>query len=706
MGPIDFDAILRPKPRDDGATAVALAAHAAAHDDTEMVDAEPSPAELRARVPRIQVSFFWMRLTRAQIMQLTPLACYFLPAQVPVCFGMTPLANGYDKTAARIIRARFFATLGFTYEEVMHSTIQDCAALGVATELGHDRDPCEMHQDDKPNRAGFGYLTRSKNGVVINPFPECQDLLSRLHKLGVHFSFSTRFDTMILMLDTAGVRSPRIRIAVDLNTTRVSACLNLIHSALRMHKLLLVYAAANPLSPVAKVSYADYVVLAQLEAIARCSATCAVLVQTEQYFTKAIGFPLHMRMLEQLRADTFTVIHLDAITESPVLVRREMAKEQLTTLAREALRRTTLEAERRHCGNLGDELSGANVVMSDSAKLATLLDPRTCTCMHLPEDGPLAREEFAEQLVPELKEAYIEYGFNAARFWEAKAKRAEAPAPVVVEPEAEPDAPPPPRVARPNAFGFSAPRASVDVAVPPPESEAAKSARRATAARNATSKLRCDLASHFDIVHNNYVLYCSEIDWRALFPDLNLPADGDYDLLDDLIEADVTVILDAMIRADPDRARFGYLPYMATGSKASVGAFLASSYAERVNSAGNLILTKGNTLLADDEIDMCVVLRMNRNFMAYMRKHFGHISRQQFRATVVTGAQNNPPEPDAPSRLSQIPKKAGVKAAPAAAAASPRASAQGSLHSHFAPRPPAAATGAPAAPAAPAAAPP
>ena len=602
---------------------------------------------------------------------------------------MTPLADGYDKTAAKIIRARFFATLGFTYEEVTHSTIQDCAALGVATELGHDRDPCEMHQDDKPNRAGFGYLTRSKNGVVINPFPECQDLLSRLHKLGVHFSFSTRFGKMILMLASADIRSPKIRIAVDLNTTRVSACLNLIHSALRMHKLLLIYAAANPLSPVAKVSYADYVVLAQLEAIARCSATCAVLVQTEQYFTKAIGFPLHMRMLEQLRSDTLLVIHLDAITESPVLVRREMAMEQLTTLAREALRRTTVEAERRHCGNLGGDLSGANVVMSDSAMLATLLDPRTATCMHLPEDGPLGREEFAAKLVPKLKEAYIEYGLNAARFWEAKAKGAEAPAPVVVEPEPEPDAPPP-RAARPNAFGFSAPRAVVDVAAPSAESEAAKSARRATAARNAAWKLRCDLAKHFDIVHNNFVLYCSEIDWPALFPELNLAADGDYDLLDDLIEADATVIYDAMIRADPDRARFGYLPYMATGSKASVGAFLASSYAERVNSAANLILTKGNTLLADDEIDMCVVLRMNRNFMTYMRKHFGHISRQQFRATVVTGAQNNPPGPGAPPRLSEIPKKAGAKAA------------QGSLHSHFAPRPPAAAaaTRAPAAPAA------
>ena len=40
------------------------------------------------------------------------------------------------------------------------------------------------------------------------------------------------------------------------------------------------------------------------------------------------------------------------------------------------------------------------------------------------------------------------------------------------------------------------------------------------------------------------------------------------------------------------------------------------------------------------------------------------------------GTAGNPPDPDAPPRLSEIPKKAGAKAT------------QGSLHSHFAPRPP------------------
>jgi len=41
---------------------------------------------------------------------------------------------------------------------------------------------------------------------------------------------------------------------------------------------------------------------------------------------------------------------------------------------------------------------------------------------------------------------------------------------------------------------------------------------------------------------------------------------------------------------DPDATKYGFLPYMATHSRGSVGSLLASSYAERINSAANLIL--------------------------------------------------------------------------------------------------------------------
>ena len=37
--------------------------------------------------------------------------------------------------------------------------------------------------------------------------------------------------------------------------------------------------------------------------------------------------------------------------------------------------------------------------------------------------------------------------------------------------------------------------------------------------------------------------------------------------------------------------------------------------------AGGDAVTDGNTLLSDEELEMLVILRMNRDFMIYMREH-------------------------------------------------------------------------------------
>ena len=61
----------------------------------------------------------------------------------------------------------------------------------------------------------------------------------------------------------------------------------------------------------------------------------------------------------------------------------------------------------------------------------------------------------------------------------------------------------------------------------------------------------------------------------------------------------------------------GPLPAMA---RRYVGANLAESFCERIISCANQVMTKGNTLLDDDELQMIVMLRMNRPFMEYMRR--------------------------------------------------------------------------------------
>ena len=79
---------------------------------------------------------------------------------------------------------------------------------------------------------------------------------------------------------------------------------------------------------------------------------------------------------------------------------------------------------------------------------------------------------------------------------------------------------------------------------------------------------------------------------------------------------------------------------MATTSRGSIGAYLAASFCERINFAANKTVTKGNTLLSGAEVNMLVVLRMNRRFMVHMREHHPEVPQQYFHMTVLGMADN------------------------------------------------------------------
>ena len=72
-------------------------------------------------------------------------------------------------------------------------------------------------------------------------------------------------------------------------------------------------------------------------------------------------------------------------------------------------------------------------------------------------------------------------------------------------------------------------------------------------------------------------------------------------------------------------SRFGYLPKMALASKGMMASLMAASFCERINSCANIVVTKDNSLLSDDEIDKVVTLRMNRDFMEYMRTYYPEV---------------------------------------------------------------------------------
>jgi hypothetical protein len=115
----------------------------------------------------------------------------------------------------------------------------------------------------------------------------------------------------------------------------------------------------------------------------------------------------------------------------------------------------------------------------------------------------------------------------------------------------------------------------------------------------------------------------------------------DIDVLKDLLKFDMLkVIRTQFIDDDPDRKKYGYLPIMATHSRGSIGTLLSSSFAERINSAANIVMGKDNTLLDPKTVNMLVVLRMNRSFMEKMRKKHKGLSRQKFNQSTVTEVDN------------------------------------------------------------------
>jgi len=84
-----------------------------------------------------------------------------------------------------------------------------------------------------------------------------------------------------------------------------------------------------------------------------------------------------------------------------------------------------------------------------------------------------------------------------------------------------------------------------------------------------------------------------------------------------------------------DKRAYGWLPLMASASGGQIGALCAESFCERILSEANDVCHDGNTLLDTEQINMLVVLRMNRQFMQHIRKIYPKLSGQNFNGLEV-----------------------------------------------------------------------
>ena len=106
------------------------------------------------------------------------------------------------------------------------------------------------------------------------------------------------------------------------------------------------------------------------------------------------------------------------------------------------------------------------------------------------------------------------------------------------------------------------------------------------------------------------------MDWKGSFPD-ELAGKGPSQLQpQDLMRLDYGKVMAAI---DGNEGRYGFISKMA---ECRLGAPHASGYPERMNALGKYLMSEGRTLIGDEELEMLVVLRMNRKFMEYMKKKY------------------------------------------------------------------------------------
>lgn len=364
---------------------------------------------------------------------------------VVICFGLVRSSDARNEKVAELAVSTFESRFGLSFASFFGSSIADRKAMGVASFFGHDEEPCLMHDGDKPGASAIGALVRSKAKKPINPFPEGAALMHNMHKMGTHFSYSNRWSELIAVGQSVyGDQVPSIRIAVDLNGTRVAAQQGLLYSELRLSRALTLYKAKEPqvkweVSPYIWKQATEFEGVLDVTKIttklAQCvpvpprsrsplvthssssshllftpaltaalhfycgttCSTCCLACRYETLYTGGFKGIIKTTTLSKLRADTLSVVDLDRLDARRNLVRKEMPVLELTELGKTCLLRATLECERRFTENKTEELTGAPVVYSRRELLVQVLDIRLCGCAHLtPEQRREAMEIFTD----------------------------------------------------------------------------------------------------------------------------------------------------------------------------------------------------------------------------------------------------------------------------------------------------------------------
>jgi hypothetical protein len=127
---------------------------------------------------------------------------------------------------------------------------------------------------------------------------------------------------------------------------------------------------------------------------------------------------------------------------------------------------------------------------------------------------------------------------------------------------------------------------------------------------------------------------CPEVPTEEVL--LNEVPAAQYDLMSDLVDSDMFKVYSDMpwsevFRIQQDKSpKFGYLTMMSVDT---LGALNTESFCECVLSCVKLVVSDLHVSLKAEEIHMLVILRMNHEFMEYMRSSYLDTPLSEFKTT-------------------------------------------------------------------------
>jgi len=343
--------------------------------------------------------------------------------------------------------------------------------------------------------------------------------------------------------------------------------------------------------------------------------------------------PQSCHIMHRRRRAVSLIDHDNVQPKDPRLPRVYEEVDSLSDFGKTVRFRATLEAERRWCGNKGEELTGGPLEMSDQDIVCVLTDLRTKEVR-----SRILTKEQRQRGRELLEDAFIEWETKAEAFEEEKRReaarhkrqgeRTEKSQQSGKRPASE--AGDGPQAPRPRAgesgwrTGLTAGAAEGDESssvssAAEPSTPAHERERREAERKEADRKRRAK-----DCV-KRWMEY--KVDWCAEFPDSKLPEDPD--VLEDLMTLNVGPLYNKL--AETRRREFGCIPELASSSRYQIGALLAESFCERVFSCANRISDALNHHLGDDEIEQLTVLKMDEDFLDWARAKFKSFSMEQLK---------------------------------------------------------------------------